>query len=451
MANDPDHAVAARSVAQPQQDASGVPSGQATERAPFRWGVPLLLLILAVVGTYWYRLTPGDDLASSYFGCRLVVTRQTDHLYDHSLTHFDRVDTEAWRNIARDSGFGGRPHPYVQTPLWAYALQPLCTALNFPKFNAIFVAANLFSLAGIIWLVARYWTPRLFRPLWILGLALGLAVSEPFQYALYLNQTQALVFLLTLLAVAWAYKGRELGAGAFLAVAAALKVTPGFLLLYWLVGRKWKAALSFLGSSALILALTWIVAGPDLFDTYRHTLDRISNTLLLPFNNQSLSAWWMSRFYSAEEVGAWRIHPLPPPVKAVSLALVMLCQVLGGVVDHRAARRDAVAAPIGAVFALVGATIFSPLAWTHYFVLLIVPAMLLLDANLLFGGIQWPALAGLVLALNVFPLAVDPIEETAWPVTLIRSHFYAGLVCLVGLGLLALSRKGRAGQLERRS
>jgi hypothetical protein len=212
--------------------------------------------------------------------------------------------------------------------------------------------------------------------------------------------------------------------------------------------RRWKSAFSFAGWSALILALTWIVAGPELFQAYRHTLDRISNTLLVAFNNQSLAAWWMGRFHFAEEIGTWRIHPLPPVVKAISLGLALLCQVLGGLADRWSEQYEDAAAPAGAVFALIGATIFSPIAWTHYFVLLIVPAMLFLDTGLRFGQARWIVLAGFVWALNVLPLAVNPIEEAVWPVSLIRSHFYAGLACLAGLGLLAYVAKGMGREAE---
>lgn len=412
-----------------------------------RWNA-VVLIAFVFLGSAWYWDSPGEDLASSYLGCRLIASGQSQHLYDHSETRFNRVDdlrsrwAYEWRGAAVDSGFWGRVHPYVQTPLWVFALQPLCTSLDFSRFNALFDVAILSSLAGIVWLVARHWTPRLFRPLWIAALAIGLALSEPFRYALYLSQTHALVLLLTVAALVWARKGRNFWAGALLAVGAAIKITPGFLMLYWLMERRWKSAFSFAGWSALILAVTWVVAGPELFHIYRHTLDRISDTLLVAFNNQSLAAWWMGRFYSAEETGTWRIHPLPPVVKAVSLGLALLCQVLGGLADRWSEQREDAAAPAGAVFALIGATIFSPIAWTHYFVLLIVPAMLFLDAGLRFGRARWIVLAGFVWALNVLPLAVNPIEETIWPVSLIRSHFYAGFACLAGFGLLAWVAKG---------
>jgi hypothetical protein len=73
------------------------------------------------------------------------------------------------------------------------------------------------------------------------------------------------------------------------------------------------------------------------------------------------------------------------------------------------------------------------LSWTHYCVLLLVPAAVLVSAARSGAG-RWPYLAvALVVALNMQPLAVDGPANVATPDALIRSHLLAALIALVAL------------------
>ena len=91
----------------------------------------------------------------------------------------------------------------------------------------------MLCFAGSIWLIAWYWTPSLLNPV---GMAVVLAVlwfSVPFQYAMTLMQTHVLFFAMTLGALILAEKRRPGWAGLLLAWAAAVKLTPGVIVVYW--------------------------------------------------------------------------------------------------------------------------------------------------------------------------------------------------------------------------
>jgi uncharacterized membrane protein len=354
------------------------------------------------------------------------------------------VPDPVWYQVGLQTGITPltRLHPYVQTPLWAYSLQPLCRSMNFSSFNWFFTALLALCSAALVWITARWWCPRLFHPLWIAVICVATQISEPMRYAEFLTQTHMIFILLTVAALMLAGRDRPVWAGLLLALAAAVKITPAFLLIYWLTSRRWKAAASFISFSLILLLLGLLVTGPQIFAAFLHELKWFSNILLVAFNNQSLAAWWMSTRVDPKEISAWHIMHLPRGVKLVSLLLLIFSTCVGGLLDLRNRKRRPDLPPYGGVFALVGATMFTPLAWTHYYILLIVPLMLLLDAWLARRFSMLLITAAAAYALNVYPLAARVATDgRVSRITLFRSQFYSGWVVLAGLVLLAFLRE----------
>ena len=425
----------------------------------------LILLILAVfvaAGTFRFWNETGEDLSSSYIGCRLVATGHTGVLYSYDAENFANVGdlTGAWKQLADAGGFHGYLHPYVQTPLWGYGLQPLCNHTDFRTFEHVFLILVLLSLAGVVWLVGRYWTPWVFHPVAIALLLLGLWFSQPFGYAMYLMQTHALFFFLTVLALVLAEReqaasGRwwfAAAAGLALACAAAVKLTPIVLVLYWLLTGRWRAALSAVLWSALLFGVTLAAVGPGVTAAYLESLHRVSRVLLVAQNNQSFAAWVMGRFYPPDEVFDINSLPLPAAVRLGSTALMLACTAAGGWLDRRIAGRAPGPAPrgtafppVGAMVALIALTVFAPIAWTHYFILLIAPVMVALQA--MRSRRRWWPLAALVPAalLNFPPLATQVLTMDISDYAVVRGQFFSGILILAVLGAAGWSavRAGR--------
>ena len=133
---------------------------------------------------------------------------------------------------------------------------------------------------------------------------------------------------------------------------------------------------------AALLAVTVIAAGREVVVNYLHSMSRISNMLLLSENNQSLAAWWLGHYYPSPEIMGFRSLKLPFAMKLLCSCLVVLTAMVGGYCDRRLATISARIPPYGAIFALLGGTIFAPIAWSHYYVLLVVPLILMLDYGL---------------------------------------------------------------------
>lgn len=417
--------------------------------AKARSRVLLVLLILAlfvVAGFFEYNDVDGDDLSASYVGCRLIASGQAAHLYTHDPLNFAAIGPDdPWQSAADQGNYEGFLHPYVQTPLWAYALQPLCTRTDFPLFKQIFSGLAMLCFAGVIGLVAWFWTPDLFHPLPIGVIVLAVWFSQPFQYAMSLMQTHVLFILLALLSLMLAERKRPGLAGLLLACTAAVKVTPAILVLYWLLRKRWQAVASMAAWSAMLLVATVLTTGQPLFRDYLANLHRVSQVLLVAQNNQSFAAWCMGYLYPAAEVKRFAMLPLPHLVRLGSTALTLLCAIAGGLLDRRRPptafeRRptpQSTRAPIGALLTLVAATAFAPIAWTHYAIVLIAPVMVLAQAYRDLRRRWIPPAIILILALNLRPLATDVVNLHIGRLSLLRSHFYAEILCILALGVLA--------------
>ncbi len=414
----------------------------------FPWAILLILGLFAGI-VLTLDGSGGTDISASYVSCRLILTGESSHLYAHDPTAFNTISDPVWTKVAATRGVpaGVLLSPFVQTPLWPYILQPLCKTTTFETFNWIFSVAGALCFAGMIWLTGRHWAPLFFTPLWVSFMAAIWVKADPLREAQLLTQTHIIFVLLTLIAIEWARSGHELRAGAFLAIAATVKVIPGVLVIYWLITKKKKAALSFAVCFAALLAVTVIAAGREVVVNYLHSMSRISNMLLLSENNQSLAAWWLGHYYPSPEIMGFRSLKLPFAMKLLCSCLVVLTAMVGGYCDRRLATISARIPPYGAIFALLGGTIFAPIAWSHYYVLLVVPLILMLDY-----GLRRRSYPLLLISASIFFLAntkvllrqLQHLHFSAHGVA--RGQFYAGVLALVGMLLMYQRSKAETAQ-----
>jgi hypothetical protein len=193
---------------------------------------------------------------------------------------------------------------------------------------------------------------------------------------------------------------------------------------------------------ASLLVFTVAAAGREAVVGYFHTMSRISNILLLSENNQSFAAWWLGHSYPSPASIGFRTLPLPRVMKSLCLALVILTAIIGGYCDRRLASVNSSIPPYGAVFALLGATVFSPIAWSHYYIFLIVPIILLIDDS--FRNRSYPLL---LLPASIFFLAnstvlLRQLQRLHFPaVEIVRGQFYAGILALIGMLLMYHRRR----------
>ena len=396
----------------------------------------LFILGMFVAAAVVLNSSSGTDSTAAYIGCRLVLAGQSSHLYAFDPKSFNVVSDRLWLQIAAARGIAPNValSTFVQTPLWPTMLQPLCGSMSFPAFNRLFEIAVAVCFAAMIWLTGRHWAPRFFTPPWVLAMCLLWLRADPLRSAILLTNTHAIFLLLTLLAILWARSGRPVPAGASLAFAAAIKITPAVFVIYWLVTKQRKAALSFVLWSAALILITLATSGPALTLNYLHSMSRVSHTLVLSELNQSFAAWWMGHRYPASWSTDFHYLPMPAAMSMVSSILVVLSAILGGYCDRSTSSSVFKRPPYGAVLTLIGATIFTPIAWGHYYILLVIPIILLLNDCLRKFSLADAAIVTSIFLLANTRVLMRQIRPGHVPeLYLVRGQFYAGVFAMIGM------------------
>jgi alpha-1,2-mannosyltransferase len=262
---------------------------------------------------------------------------------------------------------------YFYPPAFAVALSPLA---RLPFRQAWWIwrgVCELALLGGIACLVTlargRFRTSALL--VWLLA-----AIAQPITWrTLRLGQLDALLLLLIsggMLAAAW---GRDLRAGSSLGAAAACKLHPGVLVVYFCLRRRWRvvaaALLFFVAANSLAI---WI-AGWEAHWIYL--------TQVLPLLNEATVQVDNVSFYAV--AGQFLIHsgyaaPGDPAPLALRLLHLVYALLVAGLVlwcwrgaDWHTPHQSAVALAAG----VIGAVLISKFCWTIYLLLLLIPGVLL--------------------------------------------------------------------------
>ena len=92
---------------------------------------------------------------------------------------------------------------------------------------------------------------------------------------------------------------------------------------------------------------------------------------------------------------------------------------------------------------MIGATVFAPIAWTHYFILLVIPVMFFLQVGRQRRSWGWLAVILLIFLLNLYPISFGSVHFLYKSFTIVRSQFYSGVLAMGGLALLGYEKRRR--------
>jgi alpha-1,2-mannosyltransferase len=180
-----------------------------------------------------------------------------------------------------------------------------------------------------------------------------------------------------LIAVAWVADRRDRWwlAGAAVGTAAAVKLFPGFLVLYFLAARRWRAALAAVVCFLLVNGLAVVLFGVGAYRTYIcEVIPAVSAEYATTWNNLSVPAFWLRLF---DPVPASRVLPLAhAPVLGRVLAVAAQLIVVGLVAWAGWRARSGGDRDRAFALAVVGMLLVSPITWPHYLVLLVAPIAL---------------------------------------------------------------------------
>lgn len=245
-------------------------------------------------------------------------------------------------------------------------------------FDTAFLLWNLASLAALavsLWIVLHQL--RIPFSSWsMFPLVTLLLLCHPFLEQLRHGQLN--LVLLLLLTTTWAAErsGRPWLAGTLLGWATAIKLFPGFLLLYYAWRRQWQVVAAGLIALAALTGLTAAVLGIKTYRAYIQDVLPEVQWFRVGWSNASLTGYWSRLLDPApgKDLHLWRAEPLwYSPVLAWAASWLSATAVVA--VLAWAVRRARTRSDDGLAFglAVTAMLLVSPITWEHYFVLLLVP------------------------------------------------------------------------------
>ena len=399
--------------------------------------IPWVLLVLAVawhvhelVGPTWERVLAAPharDFASYFYAVQAADVGR------------DPYDVGVLSELARADGTRGSVHPFFYPPPF---LLTMAWALPLSLEHAYHAWFVLDSLALVLLLVGLY--------RWIggAGTVVGAAAVLAFYSPIHDNHWMGQANLPVLAAVVWALKladGRPRLAGFWMGLACMMKMSPGLLVAWWLVQRRWLPAL-WSCVWALVLSLAALPLA-DLDTQARFFLEILPGfgngdynglqvPILLPGNHS------LPNLY-AQAFGNRRVltEPALSLARYTNLAL-MVATLLALARRQRSAL--GVAAAAGAVSVVM--LLVPVYTYEHHLTMAILPVLAAVSA-LREGrlGRAWGALVVLSFAALAWPwgavrrAAKDADGAAAW--LIVEAKFFA--LVLVGLACLVVAWRDR--------
>jgi alpha-1,2-mannosyltransferase len=354
--------------------------------------------------------------------------------YGYGFQHITLVDLPSFHSAARlafdlgkspyapellDAQLRGHVYPYLYPPPSLLLFQPL-SLLSYEAARVATLVGNHLLVLLLIYLL----------PFRLLGLSLtrepvpfGLAVL--YLLAFYpivrvLDHGQVNLVLACLITGFWilARSGRDLPAGALLAVVILLKVNLAAILPFLLICRANRVVAWCVGAllGATALSFVWLPTGVWA-DWYQNVLPtagygRTPLGLFSPayIDNQSLNGIF-SRLFTASD---WSAPILESPALAVGLTTIASAALIGAsLVGSWLRRRGGRSGGLDHALALALPALYlsAPLSWEHHLAYLL-PILLVLLSPLLRGHWARPRLVGVLAVAAALTLALQ--GAVAW-------------------------------------
>jgi alpha-1,2-mannosyltransferase len=257
-------------------------------------------------------------------------------------------------------------------------------------------------------------------------------------------------------------RGQNVSAGLLLGFAAMVKLPLMLFGVYFLLRRNWQAVFAFGAICAAISLASLALFGWDMHRLWFDECIRNFNANAIgAFNVQSISAFLIRLAEPQGVLVDWRAYPPGTVLKAISTTAVIAIYIVAIAACTRAiasANRDGSDRRTVLDFQIVLAlsVLTSPLSWTHYYVLLLLPVGFFLGASGTMAddpaARRWGWAAILLMMPIVFLLQFPWDLLNLAYAKLLVSHVLAG-----GLILLALLIRARwqeasaAGRISRQA
>ena len=310
-------------------------------------------------------LAVGAVAAAAWFIVRHLEYPPGRHFFDLSV-YRGAVDWWLDGRPLYSYRFDDSQYGFIYPPFAALLMTPLAAVTQQVASILVTVASGAVVVVGTWWLVA----PVARRAGWSPGFAVGLAVPvvyllEPVRSTIGLGNVNLFLGALVLADVVALRRGSR-WAGIGIGLAAALKLTPAVFVLYLLLTRRWRPALTAVGTFLAAAAFAFAVAPGTSWQYWAREVWQTSEVATPDSpNNQSL----LGMFARLADPG----RP----------STVLWALAAGGVLAlamWRAVRAFAQGDElVGVTVTGLAACLISPLSWSHHMVWVVPAVVVLLD------------------------------------------------------------------------
>jgi Glycosyltransferase family 87 len=326
---------------------------------------------------------------------------------------YESLQTSVRRSFAdRGAGFPVTLR-YNAHPPGAVVLALSFALLDYRTAFWAWTVASLAALIASLALLSQMFAGTIWN--WALLPATCLIItSYPLRESLYMGQSNCVLLLLVTSACFAQRRGAAWSAGAFLALATYLKLFPGLFFLALLLKRDYKSfTAGLVWLTGLVLLGVLVLGVQNNLDYVFRVGPAVSHDHVLHSHNHSLPGLWRKLFNPGKPT-------YTPLLRSSALERIALWGTWSGVIfllwqTTREERHDADGMATFAV-TTVAMVLMSPVAWNHYFLMLLLPIAWLHSR---IPSFSWARL-GLVCCVAVLWL----LPRTIWRWTLIRDRTF---------------------------
>ncbi|WP_417249378.1 glycosyltransferase family 87 protein [Celeribacter sp.] len=388
-------------------------------RADYAGTAIILAFVYMVYYAWLLRTTFANDLSAIYAAGLAVAAGIPDAMYDAGPYVLGTGTPERVAALLDAAGIKSNlTPPYLYPPIWAYLMAPATRVMEIQTFFNIMLAIQAFMLGLMPWMGYRIVRPkRLPAPAW-LAIAFALLItSTPTLTAIIQNQLQMTVTFVTILSLLAFARGKSVTAGIILGLAAALKISPTFFVLLFIIKRDMRATLAMVISSLSLLALSIALGGVQLHLTMLERLGTLDEVVLISKVNFSpeAAAYELRRLILDIPAEASRLFTFPvldAPAWVSAIPKVGLLLTLGTLIVTQIRRPQ----PFGFQILYLGLAValFGPLSWSHYFILPMMFFPVLFDDFRTRTAMLWVGVFAIIHLSDVFFIINSVSTEYIW-------------------------------------
>lgn len=395
------------------------------------WALSVIVLVGCTV-VMWQVSDPPElfsDFAQAYYPAGQNIVRDVPRLYDR-LTGCD------------ESAVCG----FVNIPVIALLFAPL-SRLSLNQAQLAFALLSLGCIVGCVYCLIALTAATGWKR-W--AIAALFALNGPLFYSFREGNLTHVVLLLLVLALLCIEQDKEVWAGVLVASAAVIKLPLGLLCAYFLFKGRWRIVAG-LGMALLGIVGTsfWWAGWESHVTWYRESVLPFSSKSLAAFNVQSVDGFLL-RLQPNAPLYDWTPIPVDGTLQLARTGLTGALLVISGMLlclgRSRGDSKDMFYVEFCVVLCL--ALMISPISWTHYYLLLLIPFSLYLGGRLPIQESGNRSFGMMMCLLLTSPpvLFLAPSYDSTAGIVLI-SHYLFGALGLWGILCLALGRGTRTQTL----